>query len=173
MHGQGVQQLVHVDDPVNVVGELRGGRRQARGVWTQRCRLRGAGGRAGLHEVEPRGGVEGGGLLGRGAQHVERELAVGGGDLHKVDAWLQGHVAPGCLEHLPHFGELAREQTAEERAHVHAGEEVAGPAGPVCGARVVAVFRVVERNRHELGHGDGAAVADALGDEQGSRHGRV
>ncbi len=73
----------------------------------------------------------------------------------------------GAIELLPHFGELARQQTAKDRMHVGTGVVI----GEARGFRlaVVTVNRMVKALPHVLGKGDGAKAADAFGEKRGKR----
>ena len=76
---------------------------------------------------------------------------------------VQGWAASVANE-LEHLSKLHREQFAEERADVDAGEEVARTARPPSRASVVAEGGMVEREVHERGHGERAAFTDDVGD---------
>ena len=73
----------------------------------------------------------------------------------------------GAIELLPHFGELACEEAAENGMDVDAGVVVAEAAD--FGLRIVAVYRMVETFAHVFGEGDGTKAADACGEEGGER----
>ena len=90
------------------------------------------------------------------AQHVGRQPAVAGAGFDQGES----NALCGCREHAGHLGDLHREQLAEQRPDVDAGKKIAGAARSLGGAGVVAVLGMVERQLHERGHGDRAAVAD-------------
>ena len=73
----------------------------------------------------------------------------------------------GAIELVPHFGELAGEETAEDGVDVDAGVIVAEATG--FGLRIVAVDRVVKALAHVFGKGDGAEAADTFGEKGGER----
>src|SRR5216683_5367980 len=73
----------------------------------------------------------------------------------------------GAIELLPHFGELAGKETAEDGVDVDAGVVVAEAAG--FGLGIVTVNGMVEALAHVFGEGDGAEAADPFGEERGER----
>src|SRR5262245_12079248 len=65
---------------------------------------------------------------------------------------------------MKHLGELRFDELAEERSDVDAGKEIARASRTPGRADVVADLRIVERQLHERGHGQRAALSDGLHD---------
>ena len=68
-----------------------------------------------------------------------------------------------AIELLPHFGELAGEEAAEDGMNVNAGDVIAEAAG--FGLRIVTVEGMVQAFAHIFGKGDGAEATDAFRQE--------
>src|SRR5678816_2112362 len=79
----------------------------------------------------------GGGELAQRFEGVGRELAA-------MRALFDDRPARWCPKPFPHFGKLSRQQTPEERAHAHIGEEVAAPSDSGPARCVVAMFGVIQ-----------------------------
>ena len=66
----------------------------------------------------------------------------------------------------PLFGDLDFEQFAEDRPDVDAGKKIARAPGSLGGAGVIAELGMVEREIHERGHRNGAALTNHISNRQ-------
>ncbi len=73
----------------------------------------------------------------------------------------------GTIELLPHFGELASQQAAENRMNIHAGVVVGETLRFT--TTVITMHRVVETLAHVFGEGDGPKTTDALSEKRSER----
>lgn len=71
------------------------------------------------------------------------------------------------IQLLPHFGELASQQAAENRMNIDAGVVVGETLR--FSAAVIAMHRVVETLAHVFGEGDRPKTTDALSEERSER----
>ena len=155
MHRKCVEQLIREDA---ARGDLRGQLRCRAGpagfeMRTERSRLGRAAGRRSFHRNVAQGSVEAAQLPRREVQDVLGEPPGARAGFHRTERL-------GLSETLPHLGKLSRQQPAKNGVDVHTGIKI-GKAPPL-GAAVVAVLGVVEALAHELGKGQGAALANPL-----------
>jgi len=61
---------------------------------------------------------------------------------------------------MPHFNELAGEQTPKERADTDVGEEIPAPPDSRLGGPVVALLGIVESAGHEIAECDRSTLGD-------------
>ena len=162
---QRIEELVRINDAVNVFWKRGCAVRKQGRVRPERLDLGGARDRRLFDERKANSGVElGVGSL-RCVQHITGQTAGASAGLDQVERWGLGTGDLGlCLnQHAPHFGELLSQQLTEDGADVDAGKKIARTSGLLGRAGVVAEFRMVERDLHELREADGAARPDAIG----------
>jgi hypothetical protein len=70
------------------------------------------------------------------------------------------------MEKAGHFGDLELQQLAEDGPDIDARKKIAGAPRPSGGAGVIAHLRIVEREIHERGHRDRAALTNYIGNAQ-------
>ena len=162
VHGHRIEQFVGDDDPFELVGQFVAVDRLSAPRGQNRV-LRVPRGRAALDEVEMCVGAHAWRELPEAAQHGVRKAAVAGAGFDERERRADG------TEPFGHLGELQGEQFAKERTEVDAGDEIARASRTSGGARVVAELGMVEREVHERGHSDGAALMDARANQVGDR----
>ena len=108
------------------------------------------------------GVVEVGMMRLRRAQDVGGQPPVAGAGFDQVEA---GSLKSE-IRNLKYFGELDFEELAEQRPDVDAGKKIARAAGSLGRAGVVAELGIVEREVHERGHRQGAALTNHISNRQ-------
>jgi len=113
-----------------------------------------------LHEMETQRSAEGGADP-RRPQRISHKRAAAGPQLDEV-------AGVGAAHFMPDLDAPEPDELAEHLAHLRGGDEIAGATQGIA-ALVIAVERMAEGLRHELGDGDGPGQCDAAQQQPGQR----